>query len=203
MIVKFKDLKLQAEKIIEETTLKKVNLKVNGTPIGDISIKKNVPVEIIKATIDDIVFTAFYQGGFNPTLYEVATRLAVVTMFTDILFTAKEKEKPYVVYNTIETLGLYPQIVDAIDSDEYKTFISLLEDSIEYEVKHRSSMQGIVDTLINSIPKLGEAAVQGLQGFDPEQLTTLMDIINSTNGIGSAVPKGDPVMRVVKDTPKD
>lgn len=203
MIVKFKDLKLQAEKIIEETTLKKVNLKVNGTPIGDISIKKNIPVEIIKATIDDIVFTAFYQGGFNPTLYEVATRLAVVTMFTDILFTTKEKEKPYVVYNTIETLGLYPQIVDAIDSDEYKTFISLLEDSIEYEIKHRSSMQGIVDTLINSIPKLGEAAVQGLQGFDPEQLTTLMDIINSTNGIGSAVPKGDPVMRVVKDTPKD
>lgn len=203
MIVKFKDLKLQAEKIIEETDLKKVNLKVNGTPIGDISIKKNIPVEIIKATIDDIVFTAFHQGGFNPTLYEVATRLAVVTMFTDILFTAKEKEKPYLVYNTIETLGLYPQIVEAIDSDEYKTFISLLEDSIEYEVKHRSSVQGIVDTLINSIPKLGEAAVQGLQGFDPEQLTTLMDIISSTNGIGSAVPKGNPVMRVVKDTPED
>lgn len=189
MIVRFKDLKLQAEKQAETIELKKINVKFNGSPLGDITIKRNIPVEIIKTTIDDIVFTSFYQGGFSPTLYEVSTRLAIITMFTDIVFTAKEKEKPYVVYNTIETLGIYPQIIKAIDPDEYKTFISLLEDSIEYEVKHRSSMQGIVDTLINSIPKLGEAAVQGLQGFNPEQLTTLMEVINGVNNLENIVPK--------------
>lgn len=186
MSVTFKDLKMEAEKIKNESKQKTITVEVNGSN-EIINIKQHISSLTIESKIEEIISASFMKGRFSPVLHTIATQLAVISMFTDIRFTAGEKMKVYNIYDTIETLGLYQKIIEAIDFDEYTNFMKLLKESVEHEVKYRKSFASVIETFVRESPRMGKAAAESLKNFDEKDLTTLMEMYNRAKEGNSSI----------------
>jgi hypothetical protein len=104
--------------------------------------------------------------------------LEIVSAYTNISFTEKQKDDPCKLYDLLVGNGLSTMIMEAIPTEELAELLVGIDDSINAIYNYRNSILGILDIVQNDYDNLKFDA-NGLQQViaDPSNLALLKDIM--------------------------
>lgn len=173
MSVTFKDLQKQAEK--KEDNYKIITIDIDGKS-QEIKIKRHVNSHAIELAMADIRIGSFLNNRFSPVRYTVVTQLAIITLFTDIRFTEKERAFIFEIYDVFDSLGLYQKIIDEIDPEEYKNFIDFAEQVIKNEMQYKTSLATAMSDFMTQMPTTLNEGAKSLEKLSPDNLKILKEM---------------------------
>lgn len=117
----------------------------------DIEVKQYLPIKEKMQLINDIVNQAIERNYnfYNPGEIEVAQVLAIIENYTNLTFTAKQKEDPAKLYDIVASSGLAKIIISQIEDEELNAFEELLYNSLNNVYKYRNSFIGMLEVVQN------------------------------------------------------
>ena len=123
------------------------NFEYNGQ---NIEVKQYLPIND-KATLVAQILNYTLNNGenrfANPLQIEVMTLLGVIERYTNISFTEKQKEDPAKLYDLITSSGLWKNILDNINIEDYTALLNYCDEAIESYYNYHNSVFGILDSI--------------------------------------------------------
>jgi hypothetical protein len=100
------------------------------------------------ALIASVIENAADENRFmNPIKIAVFFTLEIITSYTNISFTEKQKEDPSKLYDSFITSGLYDKICSLIPEAELQDLKTSLMDTVHEIYKYDNSLFGILDAI--------------------------------------------------------
>jgi hypothetical protein len=134
---------------------------------------------IINYSVDNTNFA-------NPLKVSIFTTLELISAYTNISFTEKQKEDVYKLYDCFVGNGLASIIMNAIPKEELYELLTGVEDSINAFYQHRSSILGILEAMNQDYSNVNfdlEQLQKALQeGEGMNFIKELMPLLNAQNG---------------------
>ena len=122
---------------------------------------------IINQSIDD-------NGFYNPMRVKLFMSLEVVYAYTNLSFTEKMKDDPFKLYDILVSTGIFTDIINAIDDNDWEEIQESVWSTIDNIYKYRNSIMGIIDTMKNDYSSLEfDATAIQERLADPENLELL------------------------------
>jgi len=129
----------------------KINTETKPIQVGEetVNIKQYLPVQEKLALIGRVIEQAHDQDQnfANPLKVAVFKYLEVIYTYTDISFTAKQKEDPSKLYDQLLSSGVLNLIWNNIPENERENITYGINETIEAYYKYRNSAVGILDTI--------------------------------------------------------
>lgn len=163
----------------------KVNTDVNTFTYGEtpIEVKKYLPIndklDLITITLQN---SRTREGYYNPVLLEKYFNLYLVYMYTNIVFTDKQKEDEDKLYDTLESNGIITEVIKAMEEDEYREIWAKLNETIQNEMSYVTTAAAIIKSLIADLPAQAQAAMDIVNEFDPDKFQAVKDFAEAANG---------------------
>ncbi len=131
--------------------------------------------KIINQSVDD-------NGFYNPMRVKIFTTLEIVYAYTNLSFTAKQKENPFKLYDQLVSSGLFNNIINCIWEEDWKEIKEVVAVTIENIYKYKNSVVGIIDAISTdySAIDMDLSAIQEKLA-DPNSLQLLKEILPLTN----------------------
>ena len=159
----------------------KVDTAVENILFGNntIEVKKYLPMQSKMIMIADIVNQAADENRFyNPMKLEVFLAIEIINNYTNITFTDRQKADPAKLYDQLVTSGLYNQVLDIINSDEWHFINNSLMKTVQSIYSYQNSIFGILDDMSKDYSSLSlDAADIQKKLADPENLDLLKNIL--------------------------
>lgn len=162
----------------------KVDTSVNTFKFNDfeIEVKKYLPIED-KIDLIQVALQRAEEGGiYNDLKLEMYFNLNIVYLYTNIQFTAKQREDEAKLYDAMQSNGLITQVIAAMDEDEYVNLVDELETVKNDRMNYGTTAAALLRSVINDLPKSAEAAAAIVDGFDPEKYKAVVDFAKAANG---------------------
>ena len=141
----------------------------NYLPIKD---KMDLVSRIINQSVDD-------NGFYNPMRVKLYTTLEVVFTYTNLTFTAKQKEDPFKLYDLLVSSGIYKEITSHICQSDQEEIQASIFDTITNIYQYRNSVMGILDNIANDYSNLNLDADEIHKKLaDPENMKLLRDVLD-------------------------
>ena len=113
-----------------------------------IEVKYYLPVEEKMEMISKIINQSIDDNGFyNPMRVEIFKVLEMVQAYTNLSFTAKQKDNPFKLYDQLISSGLFFEIKETILPEELKEIEKTIIDTIDNIYKYKNSIMGIIDSI--------------------------------------------------------
>ena len=163
----------------------KLGLKINKEIVTisyndqEIEIRQYIPVNekldiisnIINASADDMKF-------YNVGKIEVFSAIEIISAYTNIGFTEKQREDICKLYDMCVSSGLYGLILDAIPESEITWIEEVMMNTIDSIYKYQNSAMGILDSVNQDYQNLNLDATEIQQKLgDPENMALLKSIM--------------------------
>lgn len=144
-----------------------------------IEIKTYLSIDDKLKLIASVIGNAADGNRFvNPAKVDVFFMLEVITTYTNITFTEKQKEDPGKLYDAFTTSGLYNQILDRLPIIEISNLRNLLDETIQEIYKYNNSALGILESITEDYKDINfDAADLNNKIADPNNLTLLKSIM--------------------------
>lgn len=127
---------------------------------------------IINQSVDD-------NGFYNPMRVKLYMTLEVVYAYTNLSFTAKQKEDPFKLYDLLVSTGIFKEIVEHIRENDWKEIQENVWKTIENIYAYRNSLMGILDNVVNDYSNLNLDASEIQQKLaDPENMALLKQVLD-------------------------
>lgn len=171
-----------------KTTYASMKLKVQTQPKeiefegNKINILQYLPLE---AKYDLVMITlqkCEENGIYNPIKKDMFFHLFLVYMYTDIVFTDKQKEDEVKLYDTLESNGLITEVVKNIPEEEYNKLFEYMDELIKLNMTYKQSAGALISSFINDLPKQAETAAKIVEQFDASQFQQVLDFAKAANG---------------------
>lgn len=168
--------KLQASINISETKISYINK--SGEEII-YEVKNILPFKEKIELITRIINLAVDDNGFyNPMRVKLYLVLETVYAYSNLSFTEKMKEDAFKLYDILTSTGIFTNIVNAIDINEWKTIQEDVLTTIENIYKYRNSAMGIFETVTNDYSNLNYDAKELQSALaNPENMALLKDVL--------------------------
>lgn len=127
---------------------------------------------------------AFEDGIYNEFKLEIAFNLNLIFLYTNISFTDKQKEDLLKLYDILESNGIINAVIEAIPEDEYKFITDMLNDIKNTATQYNQSISGVINGLIENLPKNAQTAANIVDNFDAEKYNNIIDF---ARGIGMKI----------------
>lgn len=165
----------------------KLNQKVNTVSYNDceIEVKEYLPITEKLDIISNIINDCLEENlnFYNPGKVEVYEVLYIIEAYTNISFTAKQKEERKRIYDIIISSGLAKTIISAISDEEINAIESLLIQALDNIYKYHNSAAGIIEQLNINQDTMGIELENVLsQIVDNPEAVTLLRNLNATLG---------------------
>lgn len=162
----------------------KVNTNVKTVDFNGhaIEVLQYLPIEDKNDLIVIAAQNAFQEGIYNPLLLDELFHLYLVFMYSNITFTAKQKENLHKLYDVLKSSGLMDTVIQQIPESEYSDLFTHLEEYVSLNTKYNRSAAGLVNSLITDLPKQAQMAKEIIAGFDPTQYQNVIDFAKAANG---------------------
>lgn len=95
---------------------------------------------VINQSVDD-------NGFYNPMRVKLYLVLEVVYAYTNLSFTAKQKEDPFKLYDLLVSTGIFYEIVDHIREKDWSEIKENVWKTIENIYAYRNSVMGILENI--------------------------------------------------------
>lgn len=96
--------------------------------------------KVINQSVDD-------NGFYNPMRVKLYLVLEVVYAYTNLSFTAKQKEDPFKLYDLLVSTGIFYEIVDRIREKDWSEIQENVWKTIENIYTYRNSVMGILENI--------------------------------------------------------
>lgn len=169
----------------------KLDVKINGSDCVntyynskgeeiEYEVKQYLPLKekidlvqrVINQSVDD-------NGFYNPMRVKLYLVLEVVYAYTNLSFTAKQKEDPFKLYDLLVSTGIFYEIVDHIREKDWSEIQENVWKTIENIYAYRNSLMGILDNVANDYSNLNLDASEIQQKLaDPENMTLLKQVLD-------------------------
>lgn len=133
--------------------------------------KINLVQRVINQSVDD-------NGFYNPMRVKLYLVLEVVYAYTNLSFTAKQKEDPFKLYDLLVSTGIFYEIVNHIREKDWSEIQENVWKTIENIYTYRNSVMGILDNVVSDYSNLNLDATEIQKKLgDPENLQLLKDVL--------------------------
>lgn len=134
--------------------------------------KMDMIAKIINQSVDD-------NGFYNPIRIQIFTVLETFYFYTNLSFTAKQKEDPFKLYDALISSGLFEEVVNNICENDWKEIQNTVITTIENIYKFKNSALGIMEAIAIDYGNLDFDA-RNLQKSlsDPNNLTFLKEVLS-------------------------
>jgi hypothetical protein len=168
----------------------KLDLKVNNTVKELVytnskeeeviyEVKYYLPIKEKLEVISNIINLSSDDNGFyNPMRIKIFTVLEIIFAYTNLNFTAKQKEDPFKLYDLLLSNGIYDNVIDAIWEQDIEEIKNATIQTIDNIYKYKNSVVGVLETVTADHDALNfdAAGLQQLIG-DPNNLSLLKDVL--------------------------
>jgi hypothetical protein len=118
------------------------------------------------------------NGFYNPMRVKMFMTLEVVYTYTNLSFTDKMKEDPFKLYDILTSSGIYKNIVECINKDEWDELCESVYDTIKNIYDYRNSVMGVLDAVSTDYEGLNlDAQAIKEQLSDANNLKLLKDVV--------------------------
>ena len=155
------------------------NFEYNGQ---NIEVKQYLPIND-KATLVAQILNYTLNNGenrfANPLQIEVMTLLGIIEKYTNINFTEKQKEDPAKLYDLIVSSGLWGNILNSLDNDDYEVLLYYIDEAIKSYYSYYNSVFGILDSINTDYNNMNLDATEIQKKLaDPENMSLLRDVLS-------------------------
>lgn len=153
------------------------NVSFNGQ---EIEVKQYLPVNEKLELISNVInYSADVETNYaNPLKVSVYAVLEIISAYTNISFTAKQREDVCKLYDLLVGNGLSTMIMNAIPEVELAELLTGVEDSINAVYNYRNSVLGVLDTVQGDYSNMNLDAQNIQQAIaDPDNLALLKDVM--------------------------
>lgn len=173
---------------MNKVTFTKLNLKKNEN-IKEINFNDNT-IEIkqylsITDKIDlvDITLQKSKENRiYNPLKINMYFHLHLIYLYTNIVFTDKQKEDEEKLYDILESNGLIDKIIAEIPEKEYSELLNMTNEKVETELKYSTTAAAIIDNLIQDLPIQAGKMTEIMNEFDLEKYQNVLNFVKAANG---------------------
>lgn len=145
----------------------------------NIEVKQYLPVNEKLELISSVINLSADENNFaNPVKVSVFAVLEIISVYTNISFTEKQKDDPCKLYDLLVGNGLSTMIMEAIPTEELAELLVGIDDSITAVYNYRNSIMGILEAVQTDYNGLSLDA-QNIQTAiaDPKNLALLKDVM--------------------------
>lgn len=122
------------------------------------------------------------EGGiYNSYKKEIFFNLNLIYMYTNLSFTDKQKEDYLKLYDILESNGVFNAVIAAMSEGEYENLLIWMDEVQNDLLVYENSFAGVVNNLMESLPRSAQAAAEIVDNFNPEKFE---QVINFAKGIG-------------------
>ena len=143
-------------------------------------VKYYLPVEEKMEMISKIINQSLDDNGFyNPMRVKIFTVLEMVYTYTNLSFTAKQKENPLKLYDSLVSTGIFQEIISHISEEDWKGIQETIISVIENIYKYKNSIFGILESVSQDYSNLSLDA-ESIQTnlADPNNMEFLRSVLN-------------------------
>ena len=127
---------------------------------------------IINQSVDD-------NGFYNPMRVKLYTVLEIVYSYTNLTFTAKQKEDPFKLYDLLVSSGIYEEITSHICETDLNDLQESILDTITNIYNYRNSVMGILENVSADYSNLNLDATEIQSKLaDPNNMALLRDVLS-------------------------
>lgn len=168
----------------------KLDVKINGSDCENIyynskgeeiryEIKQYLPLKDKVDLVSRIINQSVDENGFyNPMRVKLYMVLEVVYAYTNLSFTAKQKEDPFKLYDLLVSTGIFYEIIEHIRENDWKEIQENVWKTIENIYAYRNSVMGILDSVVTDYSNLNlDASEIQKKLADPENLELLRSVL--------------------------
>lgn len=191
----FKDLNLKKDYLTNSKSFvytDKDNIK------HQISVKTTIPVAD-KFDLFEITFQkAEINGQYNELLLEVFFHLNMIYLYTDIDFSAEDRLDQMELYDILENNSIIDNIIAIMEqTSEYTNLKNLFIQQLNRNVKYKGSAAGVLQTLVQDLPRSAQAAKNIVDGFNVDDYKNVVEFAQMANG-GRPIPNATTAATVNK-----
>ena len=145
----------------------------------EIEVKQYLPVNDKLELISNIINLSADENNFaNPLKVSVFAILEIVETYTNISFTAKQKEDPCKLYDLLAGNGVSTSILGLIPELELAELLTAIDDSLNAVYTYRNSALGILDVVKQDYDGMSLDATHLQEAIsDPDNLALLKDVM--------------------------
>lgn len=161
----------------------KIQDEVKTIDIGNqmIEVKQYLPI----ADKYDLIMISLQQAKdgkvYNPLKLDMFFHLNIVYLYTNLSFTDKQKEDPEKLYDILQTNGVITAVMEVIPSEEWEVIWDTLLDTQRVYSKWEQSAAGMLEMVIDELPKKAETAANLLEGFNAEDYAEVIRFAQAGN----------------------
>jgi len=170
--IKYSDLKLE----------KTIGIKIFKWNGKDVEIKSYLPIEDEYDIVMITLQKAFEEGIYNPIKLDMYFHLNLIYMFTNLVFTDKEREDESKLYDEMKSSGFMNKFLENIDPIKYKEMQEIIDEIADARVQYNSTAASVLRNFIDDLPRNAEAAQKIVENFDPEKYQAVIDFAKAANG---------------------
>jgi hypothetical protein len=135
----------------------------------------------------DLVMIALQKaeenGIYNPLKLNIYFHLNLIYMYTNIAFTAKQREDEFELYDKICSSGLLDAVIKVIPEDEYNELVSDVERTEELLIKKNQSVTSLLQSFVEDLPRNAEAAAKIVDNFDKTKYKEVLDLAKAAGAV--------------------
>ena len=142
-------------------------------------VKHYLPVEEKLEMITKIINQSIDDNGFyNPMRVQIFTVLEVTYAYTNLSFTAKQKENVFKLYDQLVSTGIFQDIKNAIWEEDWKEIENTILSTIDNIYKYKNSAMGILENISSDYSNLDLDATNIQSKLaDPNNLEFLKSVL--------------------------
>lgn len=168
----------------------KLEVKINGSDCVntyyntkgeeiEYEVKQYLPlkekIELVQRVINQSVDD---NGFYNPMKVKLYLVLEVVYAYTNLSFTAKQKEDPFKLYDLLVSTGIFCEIVSHIREKDWSEIQENVWKTIENIYAYRNSVMGILENISADYSNLDLDATEIQSKLaDPNNMALLKDVL--------------------------
>lgn len=168
--INFSKLKLKSSNEYTEVKLEDGNV---------IKVLKFLPSNLKLDFIDYVIQRALDDSDYIPIKLDIYFNLAIVYMYTNIVFTEKQKEDELKLFDLLDNNGIIYKVIQAMPESEYNVLFDNVTKISQFMIEENRSINNLVKTFINNLPKDAKAAAEIIDNFDKEKYQEVINFANS------------------------
>ena len=159
----------------------KVNQDIKNIEFNEqiIEVKQYLPINENLELISSVINSAADENNFsNPVKENVFLTLEILYHYTNINFTAKQKDDPVKLYDLVVSSGLVNKVIDLIPEEELDEVINGVAKSVKAIYTYRNSVLGILESISKDYSNLDLDATEIQQKLaDPNNMALLKQVL--------------------------
>jgi hypothetical protein len=155
---------------------------ISVLPGQEITILQYLPIEEKNDIIQIALQHAEENGIYNLLKLEMFYKMFIVFSYTNIEFTAEEKEDITRLYDELVSSGVMDAILNTMNARERDYLRTVLDDTMAMKMKYRSTIASVLNSFVENLPVNANAAKDIIEKFNPEDFQRVLNFATAANG---------------------